>query len=56
VRYKNILNFAVGLIIGCISLPMWNYSKFLYYTVFSVQAIILFILINGGDGINSSHK
>ena len=56
VRYRNILNFVVGLILGCISVPMWNYSKFLYYTVFCVQAVILFILINGGDSVNSSHQ
>lgn len=46
VRYRNILNFGTGLILGCISVPMWNYSKFLYYSVFCVQAVILYILIN----------
>jgi len=56
VRYRNILNFVVGLILGCILFPMWYYSKFLYYTVFCVQVVILFILINGGDGVNSSHQ
>ena len=49
VRYRNILNFGIGLILGCISVTMWNYSKFLYYSVFCVQAVILYILINGGD-------
>jgi len=49
VRYRNILNFGTGLILGCISVPMWNYSKFLYYSVFCVQAIILFILINSKE-------
>ena len=56
VRYRNILNFGVGLILGCILFPMWYYSKFLYYTVFCVQVVILFILINGGDGVSSSHQ
>ena len=46
VRYRNILNFGTGLILGCISVPMYNHSKFLYYSVFCVQSIILFILIN----------
>ena len=50
VRYRNILNFGTGLILGCISVPFWNYSKFLYYTVFCIQAVILFILINSNGG------
>jgi hypothetical protein len=44
---NNTLNFGIGLMLGCISVPMWNYSKFLYYSIFCVQTIILFILING---------
>jgi len=56
VRYRNILNFVTGLILGCISVPMWQYSKFLYYTIFVIQSVILYILINGGEGINSSQQ
>jgi len=43
---KNALNFGVGLILGCISVDMWNYSKFLYYTVFCIQIVVIYILIN----------
>jgi len=49
VRYKNNLNYGVGLILGCISVYVWNHSKFLFYTVFCVQVITLFILINFYD-------
>jgi len=43
---KNTLNFVVGMMLGVIGSAMWNHSKFLYYSVFCVQAIILYILIN----------
>jgi hypothetical protein len=43
---RNTLNFATGLILGFISVPIWQYSEFLYYTVFLIQTVILYILIN----------
>ena len=43
---KNILNYSIGMILGVIGSAMWQYDKFLYYSVFSIQAIILYILIN----------
>ena len=43
---KNLLNFGIGLLLGCIAVFMWEYSKFLYYSVFAVQTIIIYILIN----------
>lgn len=43
---KNILNFSIGMILGVIGSAMWQYDKFLYYSVFCVQSIILYILIN----------
>ena len=43
---KNTINFTVGMILGVIGSVMWQYDKFLYYTVFCLQAIIIFILIN----------
>jgi hypothetical protein len=46
---RNFLNFGAGLILGCISVAIWNYSKLLYYTVFIVQAVIIYILINMSD-------
>jgi bacteriorhodopsin len=42
----NIINYTVGMILGVIGSAMWQYDKFLYYTVFCLQAIIIFILIN----------
>ena len=41
-----IINFSLGLLLGYISSYMYNYSIFLYYTVFVPQSIILFIIIN----------
>ena len=43
---KNILNYSIGMILGVIGFTMWKYDKFLYYSVFCVQAIIIYILIN----------
>ena len=43
---KNILNYSIGMILGVIGSAMWQYDKFLYYSVFCVQAVILYILIN----------
>ena len=34
------------MILGVIGSAMWQYDKFLYYSVFCVQAVILYILIN----------
>ena len=45
-QIKNTINFAVGMILGVIGSAMWQYDKFLYYSVFCLQAIIIFILIN----------
>jgi len=44
--YKDMLNYGAGLVLGCIAFPMYIYSKFLYYTVFAVQVVIIYILIN----------
>jgi len=43
---QNFLNFSAGLTLGAIGSFMYQYSKFLYYTVFSIQTMIIFILIN----------
>lgn len=45
-KYRNMLNFGVGMILGVIAYPMYLHSKFLYYTVFCIQVIILYIIIN----------
>jgi len=43
---KNVLNFGLGLIFGVISVFMWEYSHFLYYSVFLPQTTCIFIIIN----------
>ena len=43
---KSLLNFGIGIVLGVIGVSMWNYDKFLYYTVFCVQSIIIYVLIN----------
>ena len=43
---KNILNFGMGIIYGVFAVFMWEYSKFLYITVFAPQLIMIYILIN----------
>ena len=43
---QNILNFSIGMILGVIGSAMWQYDKFLYFSVFCVQIIIVYILIN----------
>lgn len=43
---KNTINFGVGILLGVIGIAMWNYSQFLYYTVWVVQTIIIYVLIN----------
>ena len=43
---RNTINFGAGILLGSISIAMWNYSQFLYYTVWCVQTIIIYILIN----------
>ena len=45
-NWRNVSNFAVGMILGVIVVPMWNYSRFLYYTVFCIEVIIIYIIIN----------
>ena len=44
---RDLINFAVGILLGTIAVPFYNYNRFLYYTVFCVQIIIIYILING---------
>ncbi len=43
---KNLINYLAGMTLGVISTYMLEYSEFLYYTVFTIQAIIIYILIN----------
>lgn len=44
---RSILNFVVGIILGVVAVFMWEYDRFLYYTVFALQVITLYIIING---------
>lgn len=43
---NGLINFVTGVICGVIALPMYNYSKFLYFTIFCTGTVILFIIIN----------
>lgn len=43
---RDLLNFVLGMILGVVGVFMWNFSKFLYYTVFCIQVVIIFVLIN----------
>jgi len=43
---KCTINFSAGMILGVIGQAMFKYSVFLYYSVFCVQVVIIFILIN----------
>jgi len=54
IQTKNTINFAVGMILGVIGSAMWRYDKFLFYSVFCLQAIIIFILINSSTSEQSS--
>ncbi len=45
-KYRNLINFCSGLVLGVIAVYMWQYSKFIYYTVFVIQTTIIYILIN----------
>lgn len=49
--YSNTLNFGMGLILGVAVVPVWlpQCSKFLLYTVLLIQAVILCVLIDGGE-------
>jgi len=53
IQIKNFINFGVGMILGVIGSAMWQYDKFLYYSVFCLQAIIIFILINSSTSDKS---
>jgi len=55
IQTKNIINFTVGMILGVIGSAMWQYDKFLYYSVFCLQAIIIFILINSSTSDKSDY-
>lgn len=54
IQTKNTINFVVGMILGVIGSAMWQYDKFLYYSVFCLQAIIIYILINSSTSEQSS--
>jgi hypothetical protein len=43
---KSTLNFISGLILGMLAVIIFEYSKFLYFTVVIPQAIIIYLLIN----------
>jgi hypothetical protein len=53
IQTKNIINFTVGMILGVIGSAMWQYDKFLYYSVFCLQSIIIYILINSSTSDKS---
>ena len=56
IQIKNFINFGVGMILGVIGSAMWQYDKFLYYSVFCLQAIIIYILINSSTLEQSSNS
>ena len=56
IQIKNFINFSVGMILGVIGFAMWQYDKFLYYSVFCLQAIIIYILINSSTLEQSSNS
>ena len=43
---KSLLNFIVGLLLGSVSIIFYEYNVFLYFTVWFVQTVIIYILIN----------
>jgi len=53
IQIKNSINFTVGMFLGVIGFVMWQYDKFLYYSVFCLQSIIIFILINSSTSDKS---
>jgi hypothetical protein len=53
IQIKNCINFTVGMFLGVIGFVMWQYDKFLYYSVFCLQSIIIFILINSSTSDKS---
>ena len=43
---KNWWNFTIGIMLGVLAQNMWFYSTFLFFTVFLLQVVIIYTLIN----------
>ncbi len=46
ISWLSTANYCLGLFFGSLALPIWGYSKLLYFTVFFPMTISLFIIIN----------